>query len=650
MKYRKILKIIAFLMVFAVFSSLTCIFNYTAYAADSIHVDGLVYSFDGKAHYEYSSCESSEAAVPGNNTYGNFSVVGDLSSDGSIDGVPSFLVNGETAELVYSYADAVLNADDEQWHLVEDKTKKVDEITLPSNIKYGAMILQTSKDGAYWSTDLTVTNLFEDTPSQTEAFYAANSIQLANGCFYRVIVVYKTAIKVGQNQFLFVKTNDVEYKKTVEVYEFYLHDNSASSQESTVMTRNLGSVTNTGKDNGYSGINVIDIKDPHYGWEIGHFFVSGYTRETKDDSGTPVFLKNVGDQITLWFNLKQDIDQLNGDTSLSIADDINGYDQYFQTEKTDMGRGALIIRYTDERGIKHEPEIYTDYLKANASTSADTIVRLFEEGDYEIALDYEIKSVPRKVGSVEVIPEYTNYRIYFNFSVRNGNCMVYPFDVVTGDELPDEAITPNGFRLDIAKSRYLTIDVERSVVTEGSNGYTEDTRFNRPAKDGDAYTDDGIYVFSVKNLYTGESTAKTIYVGSVGYMKALSVNQISVSQLNALLEQGASIDENGTISMSTPSVVSETPDEKRTEEVDEEATEVKEESTEENTSTKSMTTVEELVVPTPNNSETETGETTPSADGNSLGLPLIVGSIAIVTVMYALIIRKKHLTKEGAKK
>ena len=74
------------------------------------------------------------------------------------------------------------------------------------------------------------------------------------------------------------------------------------------MSRNLGMLTNTGKDNGYSGENVIGIKDPHYGWEIGRFYVSGYTRETKDDSGNPVFLKNVGDQVTLWFNLGQDID------------------------------------------------------------------------------------------------------------------------------------------------------------------------------------------------------------------------------------------------------------------------------------------------------------------------------------------------------
>ena len=223
-----------------------------------------------------------------------------------------------------------------------------------------------------------------------------------------------------------------------------------------------------------------------------------------------------------------------------------------------MVRGTLIVRYTDEKGIKHDPEIYTNYLSANATTSADTVVKLFEEGDYEVALDYEIKKTPRKVGSIEVVPEYTNYRIFFSFKIRNGNCMVYPFDVVTGSELTDETITANGFLLDMAKSRYLNIDVTRAVVTMGANGYVEDIRFDRPAKDGDQYTDEGIYTFRVKNLYTGESIQKKIYVGDTDYMRALSRNNITVSDLNYQLAQGGVIESDGSII--SPSSIEETVD------------------------------------------------------------------------------------------
>ena len=526
--------------------------NLTVFAEENPgDVAGKVYSFEEKANYEYSKAKTFETAVPGENTYGDFSLSGSVTSDGVINEIPSYLVSEGTASFVYSYTDELLKADEESWHLIEDKSKKVDDISLSSNIQNGALILQTSKDGKNWFTDTELTNQFKTKPKKNDAFYSANSVQLANGTYFRLIVVYKTGRKVGQNQYLFISTDEYEYKEIAEVYEFYLHDNSINLQDNPVMSKNLGTLTNTGKDNGYSGNNPIDIDDPHYGWEIGHFFVSGYTRETEDDAKTPVFLKNVNDQITLWFNLEQDINSLNGDPNITINSDGNGYDRYFQTSKTDMGRGTLIIRYTDEKGVKHDPEIYTDYLQANASTSADTIVRLFEEGDYEVALDYEIKNTPRKIAGVEVVPEYSNYRVFFKFKVRNGNCMIFPFDVATGNELSNQAITPNGFKLDMAKSRYLTVDVKKSVVTESSDGYAEDVRFNRPAKDGDEYTEEGIYEFSVKNLYTGETTTKTIYVGESNYLKALSVNKLTVQELNAKIEKGGKIGDDGSITMTS---------------------------------------------------------------------------------------------------
>ncbi len=87
--------------------------------------------------------------------------------------------------------------------------------------------------------------------------------------------------------------------------------------------------------------------------------------------------------------------------------------------------------------------------------------------------------------------------------------MVYPFDIYTGTELKNTSIAEYGFYLDLARSRYLNIDVKRSVYQNGR----EDVRFNRPAKDGDEYTAEGVYTISVSNQYTGESTVKTIFVG-----------------------------------------------------------------------------------------------------------------------------------------
>ena len=125
--------------------------------------------------------------------------------------------------------------------------------------------------------------------------------------------------------------------------------------------------------------------------------------------------------------------------------------------------------------------------------------------------------------------------------------MVYPFDLVSGSELNDKALTEHGFRLDMARSKYLNIDVKRYQVSASANGYKEDLRFNRPAKDGDEYTEEGIYRFEVKNLYTGEVSSKTIYVGNADYLRALSVNQMTVEELNARLKQGEIVMPDGSL-------------------------------------------------------------------------------------------------------
>ena len=302
----------------------------------------------------------------------------------------------------------------------------------------------------------------------------------------------------------------------------------------------LGSAVNTGTDNGYSATNKIGASDPHFGWTLGSFFVSGYTRVSADANGTPVFLKTVGDKVTLWFALEQDITKLNGDSALTIASDNNGFDEHFGIKPTNFEHGALIVRHADFQNAKQTPALYTNYLVANAITDAMTEVELFEEGDYEVALNYEVKRT-----SYKVIDAYNNYRIFFQFSVRNGNCMVYPFDIATKAELTNTAITENGFYLDLAKSRYLDINIKKEVLTTGATGLTEDTRFNRPAKDGDEYTDEGIYTITASNRYTAQQTIKKIYVGTNNILKAHMTTGLSVKEIEDLLAQGAEVNDEG---------------------------------------------------------------------------------------------------------
>lgn len=117
---------------------------------------------------------------------------------------------------------------------------------------------------------------------------------------------------------------------------------------------------NTGVDNGYSGTSEIGGKDKHFGWSLGRFFVSNYTQIKNQENEDPVIVKTLGDSVTLWFELQQDIDSLNH-KNLSIADDRNGFDSKFKVvvPEEGFGRGTLIIRHTDYRNDMKDPIIYT---------------------------------------------------------------------------------------------------------------------------------------------------------------------------------------------------------------------------------------------------------------------------------------------------
>lgn len=299
------------------------------------------------------------------------------------------------------------------------------------------------------------------------------------------------------------------------------------------------------KDKGFSldEEKKIKEKDVHYGWSLGSLYVSGYTQYTYDDKENPVFLKNAGDKVVLGFKLEQDIDKLNGDETLTIASDKKGYDDYFQIKKTDFKRGALIVRHTDYQNSKKKPQLYTNYLSAKTKVNANTVVEVNEEGDYEVALDYVVKSSPRKIFGKEIFPSTSDYTIkLFKFSVRNGNSMVFPLDAETGEELSNKSFTENGFRIDLTKSHYLKAFVSRDVSSgEGA----EDTRENKPARDGAVYTDEGLYTITVKDSSTGQSTKKKIYVGTDDRYKAYVTTGLSLKEIDARIADGESIGEDG---------------------------------------------------------------------------------------------------------
>ena len=313
----------------------------------------------------------------------------------------------------------------------------------------------------------------------------------------------------------------------------------SSSNGSEDNTYYYDKVVNTGLDNGYSESNSIKEGDPHFGWKLGRFVVSGFTSRAGDD--VPVFLKNSGDRVELSFQLNQSIDSLNGDDKRKISGDGNGYDEYFGIPKTDFGHGALITKHTDYQNASTEPTVSTEYL-SSVKVGANTHIDMYEEGDYEVALDYEIESP----GLLPFRPAYNNYRIFFKFKVRNSNTMMFLFDTATNNELFNGSVTSSGFRIDMAGSHYLDVSVKREVLNSTGDGLTEDVRFNKTATDGAVFEDEGIYTVTVKNPNTGEeATTKRIYVGTNDAMKASVANNMTLAEAQERIAEGATVADDG---------------------------------------------------------------------------------------------------------
>ena len=271
----------------------------------------------------------------------------------------------------------------------------------------------------------------------------------------------------------------------------------------------IGTTVNAGMADGFKKNKEIKKGDPHYGWSLGDFYVSNYT-EFEKKNGKIVFIKNVGDKVTLWFNLTQNIDALNGNDKLAIAYDKDNYDERFATDDAEFGRGALFIKYTNTNNKKDKVKEYYNYLDAKVSKDANTKVMTFEEGDYEVVLDYKIREAHAVIKDHKWVPTFTNYRTSFKFSVRNGNCMSYPIDIAGKGELANNGYTSKGFKVDFAKSKAVKVNCKREIKTSGES---LDIRFSRPVKDGEEFTEPGIYTIITKNHLTKDKTVKKIFVG-----------------------------------------------------------------------------------------------------------------------------------------
>lgn len=167
---RKISYILCFAVIFLIAAE---IFPYNVNAVDkNTFIDAKIYEFNEKSEYEISSSESASNAA----SLGKFIINGNVRSSGVKENFPAFEISDGVLSFAYTYDDSLLNASGTDEHLTSDNKKAVNGIDLGEKVQNGAVILQTSLDGQKWTVNYKQTNVFEDTPVQTEPFYETNDI------------------------------------------------------------------------------------------------------------------------------------------------------------------------------------------------------------------------------------------------------------------------------------------------------------------------------------------------------------------------------------------------------------------------------------------------------------------------------------------
>jgi len=331
-------------------------------------------------------------------------------------------------------------------------------------------------------------------------------------------------------------------------------DNDTDDQSSgQPQSHYFSDVYNTGEGNGYSGYREIDENDIHYGWILGEFKLSNYVDKKTDANGNMVFFKNYDSMIQLDFILEQDIEALNGNYLMHICDDQNGYDEEFNVSQGGIGYGCLIVSKVDHENNTSVPVLYSNFL-TGVKADIETNITFLEEGDYTVVLDYEINNFRVNIPLINPDSEdqYSNYRMKFSFSIRNSNCTFFLRDKDTGSDLPEKAIAPNGFIIELANSHYLKIYVKRSELAADGYSLTEDTSYNTMKSNGEEITEEGLYEITIENPDANLKEERIVYVGSNPILKAYIVTGYSLEEIHKLIEDGAIITVTGEIITPVP--------------------------------------------------------------------------------------------------
>ena len=214
-----------FILAIILISSAFIMFDMGVKAEDNYQIDGSSYQLNGGSDgFNYSASDKVTTMEYGDRSLGglyftcehcDLCTYDSRKAFGVVEGIPYF-----------TYKNIVLKSlDEKEWHVVTDESQKVGGFQISGSVGKGAIIIQKSYDGIRWVNEVVDTNFFDNFPSGKENIYSLDGNDIGSGCYYKILVVYKTARKKTDG-FLMFKP-EYEYKKHVEVYEIYACKNDA---------------------------------------------------------------------------------------------------------------------------------------------------------------------------------------------------------------------------------------------------------------------------------------------------------------------------------------------------------------------------------------------------------------------------------------
>lgn len=201
------------------------VFDLGVKADDNYQVDGSSYQLDGDSDgFNYSGSNRITTMEYGAHSLGELYFTCEQCDSCTYDARKAFgVVKGIP---YFTYKNIVLKSlDEKEWHVVTDESQKVGGFQITGSIGKGAIIIQKSYDGIRWVNEVVDTNFFDNFPSGKENIYSPDGSDIGTGCYYRILVVYKTARRKNDGFLIFEP--DYEYKKHIEVYEIYVCKNDA---------------------------------------------------------------------------------------------------------------------------------------------------------------------------------------------------------------------------------------------------------------------------------------------------------------------------------------------------------------------------------------------------------------------------------------